>query len=65
MHKQKESGTGIGNFTMIQKYNWLGIAQQNHASLTFRNRRGVRDHLIRLMILDMRKNETQGGKWFM
>lgn len=55
MHKQRESGMGIGNFTIIHKYNWLGMAQQNHDSLTFRNRGDVRDRLIKPIILDMRK----------
>lgn len=39
----------IRNFAMTQKSNWLGIAEQSHGSLTFRNRRSVRSYFIKPM----------------
>lgn len=50
---------------ITQKSNWLGIAEENHDILTFRNRKDVRDHLIKPIILDVREMRTRKEKWFM
>lgn len=55
MGKQKESGMGTGTFTITQKSNWLGMMGQSQDILTFRDTKGVRNHLIKPVILDMRK----------
>lgn len=44
---------------ITQKSNWFGIAEENHDILTFRNRKDVRDHLIKSIILDVREMRTR------
>lgn len=44
---------------ITQKSNWFGIAEENHDILTFRNRKDVRDHLIKSIILDVREIRTR------
>lgn len=40
---------------MSQKSTWFSAAQQNHEILTFRNRKDIKEHSTKSIILDMRK----------